>query len=136
MLGEHLHLLQSGEPPLMFEDGNWSWVILDGGGNDVNDECECGSCLDTLDSMISKDAASGEWVDFIEEILDTSARVALMSYYRMPDDAEFGFHRCNDEVEELRQRYQALSSRHPKVLVVDTAKVVSPETTPESYDED
>ena len=119
-----------------FEGGNWSWVMLDGGGNDVNDECECGDCLDNIDTMISADGSTGDWVGFIEGILNTGSRVALMSYYGMPADAEFGFHRCNEEVEILRQRYQALADRYDTMILVDAALVVTPDGTPEAYDDD
>ena len=119
-----------------YEEGDWSWVMLDGGGNDVNDECECGSCLNNIETMISEDATAGVWVEFVEGILDSGAQVALMSYYGMPDDAEFGFHRCNEEVEILRQRYQSFADRHEGMILVDAALVVSPDTTPQAYDDD
>ena len=119
-----------------YEEGDWSWVILDGGGNDVNDECDCGDCLENIDTMISEDGTSGEWVNFIEGMLEAGSKVALMSYYAMPAEAEFGFNLCNEEVEITRSRYQALADRHDGMILVDAANVVDPERTPEAYDDD
>lgn len=122
--------------PDQYVEGEWEWVIVDGGGNDVNDECACGDCEENIDGLVNEDGTAGEAVDFIEQVLDDGVKVALMSYYPMPEDAEFGFALCNEEVVMLRDRYQALADRHDQLLLVDAAEVVTPESTPQAYDED
>ena len=32
--------------PNQYEDGDWDWVILDGGANDLNELCQCGDCTE------------------------------------------------------------------------------------------
>ena len=122
--------------PDQYVEGEWEWVLVDGGGNDMNDECACGDCGDNIDSLVSADGAEGAVVDFVEQVLEDGVKVALMSYYPMPDDAEFGFDRCNEEVVVLRDRYQALADRHADMIMVDAALVVTPAIAPEAYDDD
>ena len=122
--------------PDQYVAGDWEWVIVDGGGNDMNDECLCGDCEANMTELISEDGTEGDAVDFIEQVLDDGVKVALMSYYPMPEDAQGGFALCNEEVEMLRDRYLALAERHDQLLIVDAALVVTPESTPEAYDED
>ncbi|MEC8049772.1 MAG: hypothetical protein VX210_03190, partial [Myxococcota bacterium] len=34
--------------PSQYVQGDWGWVVFDGGGNDANDLCECGACDEIL----------------------------------------------------------------------------------------
>lgn len=119
-----------------YESGTWDWVLVDGGGNDLNDGCECGQCDALLTEIVAADGSTGAMAELVEQIVDDGHDVALMGYYEMPPDAEFGFDRCNDELEVLLSRYESLAARFDTVTFIDVREVVSPTDTPEAYDED
>ena len=72
-------------------------MLVDGGGNDLNDGCECRQCDAVMEEIITADAEQGAMADFVEQIVDDGYNVALMGYYKMPGNAEYGFDQCNDE---------------------------------------
>jgi len=118
-----------------YEDGDWTWLVMDGGGNDVNDECSCTSCESNIDDLISTDGASGALPAFAAPILDSGVRIAFMGYYTVPDTAQFGFHLCNDEITLFRERLVQWADAEPTVIFVDAAEVMSPDGR-ENYAED
>ena len=122
--------------PEQYEAGTWDWVLVDGGGNDLNDGCECRQCDAVMEEIITADAEQGAMADFVEQIVDDGYNVALMGYYEMPNNAEYGFDQCNDELGVLLPRYQLLAERFERVTFIDIREVVSPQTTPQAYDED
>ena len=79
--------LLTGEIPELYEEGDWTWVLVDGGANDLNERCACGDCDDLLDEMIAADGNSGIMADLVERITGDGHQVALMGYYRVPDNA-------------------------------------------------
>lgn len=108
-------------------------VIVNGGGNDLNGTCECGACDDVLDDLVAKDGTAGAMVALIERITATGARVVLVDYFVLHDDAWYGFDRCGDALAELDARYETLAAGKPGVTLVDLGDVVSPTTQPEAY---
>ena len=52
-------LMTWGEPELpaipdQYEAGDWSWLIVDGGGNDLADRCACDACDAVLDEIATE----------------------------------------------------------------------------------
>ena len=49
----------AGEGPLVipnqYTEAAWDWVVMDGGGNDLEGDCGCGACEDVLDDLLSAD---------------------------------------------------------------------------------
>lgn len=117
-----------------YEPGPWEWVIVDGGGNDLNNECECGvDCDRVLDELVSEDGTTGEWPALIERITQDGARVAVYGYFRIDESARYDFDECIAELDVLHARQQTMASLHDDVIFVDARRVVSPESTPEAY---
>jgi acyl-CoA thioesterase I len=110
-----------------YEEGDWTWLVMDGGGNDVNDECSCTACESNIDSLISSDGTRGALPTFARDVLDSGVRIAFMGYYLVPDNAEFGFHLCNDEVASFRERLVLWADDEADVIFVDAAEVISPD---------
>ena len=83
--------VSSGDPysdiPSQYEEGDWSWVLVNGGGNDLNEECGCGDCEENINGIISEDGQSGDMVSLIEKIVEDGSRVAWVGYYNIPEDA-------------------------------------------------
>ena len=111
-------------------EGDWDWVVLDGGGNDLHDDCGCEECGEVLDDLVSADGRTGEIPEFVSGLIDGGTQVMLIGYYAVPSDAEFGFDRCVDEAAEHGRRLQAVAAGIDGVWFVSAGDVISPENTP------
>ena len=107
-----------------FIEGSWDWLVMDGGGNDLNDECGCGECIATIDDIISEDGAEGALSDFINARTDEGIKVIYMGYYDVPDSAEFGFDRCRNLLPQLMARVELLAEANDLLWFVDAGDVV------------
>ena len=92
----------------------WDWVVMDGGGNDLNEKCSCNDCNATMDSLISQDGNVGEIPLLINRMLADGSKVVFMQYPEIPADAQFGFAACDDEFTEMTFRLNqfALNTQH------------------------
>lgn len=108
-----------------YVDGNWDWVILEGGGNDYLDDCGCGECGPYIDELVSADGLTGEIPDFVRDLASTNPKVLMMGYYDVPSDAKFGFDRCGDEVKEHNRRLALLAGAVDGVWFFSAGDVVS-----------
>ncbi|MFT4977413.1 MAG: acyl-CoA thioesterase-1 [Myxococcota bacterium] len=121
--------------PGQYIDGGWQWLVMDGGGNDVNGLCDCGDCEAVLDALVSADGSSGAVPDFITPIAATGTKVAIVGYGELREDAEYGFDRCGEELEVLSARYALLADSIEGVIFVDARDVISA-TDAAMFDED
>ena len=112
--------------PSQFVEGEWSWVIFDGGGNDANDLCECGDCGEIMDALVRDGAREGEVPEFVKTMTEAGHRVLILGYYGMPETADYGFDRCNDEAALLNQRYADVAASVEGAYFFDLGQVVSP----------
>lgn len=119
--------------PSQYRDGDWSWVVLDGGGNDVNDLCRCADCGELLDEILTADGSSGVLVDFVEGVVSGRRRVAFLGYPTLPEGAEFGFHRCGEELATLSDRVADYAARTEGMIFVDGRLAV---TDLDGFDDD
>lgn len=110
-----------------YQEGDWEWVLVSGGGNDLNELCGCGKCDPVLDALIAADGSRGEIPVFVESIAANGVMVMLVGYYEVPSDAEHGFDQCADEFVELSARLETTASITNGVWFVSAADVVSAE---------
>lgn len=113
----------------------FEWVVLDGGGNDVNDGCGCGQCEALQTELISADGTSGQIVDFVTQLVNDGSNVMYVGYYEIPGDAEFGFDRCGDELTEHNRRLALMATQLEGVWFVNATDVVTADNR-EAYDAD
>ncbi|MEN0061335.1 MAG: SGNH/GDSL hydrolase family protein [Myxococcota bacterium] len=123
-------LMTLGDPerpaiPDQYREGDWSWLIVDGGGNDLGELCGCDGCDDVLDSLVTSDGRGGVFPRFVGPIAQSGVRVALMGYPDLPDDAAFGFDACDDEFEVLAQRLTTLATFDARIDFIDMRDVIS-----------
>ncbi|MEM9460633.1 MAG: SGNH/GDSL hydrolase family protein [Myxococcota bacterium] len=104
--------------PNQYEPGGWSWVIVEGGANDLGDGCGCGDCMFVVDQLISADSSEGAMVELLERIEADGHDILLAGYYRIPSNAE-EFVECSEEFEALNARYEAYADSHDQVVFVD-----------------
>lgn len=109
--------------PAQYTDGPWSWLVAEGGGNDLNDRCGCGDCAGVLDEIVSEDGTAGAMADFALEVADSGVGVVLMGYPGLPDGAEFGFDRCGEWLPRHSARLAALAGQHERIVFVDAREV-------------
>lgn len=111
--------------PSQYRSGSWSAVVMNGGANDLNDECGCGDCDAVLDGIVTTDGEGGALAEFVSEVTAAGVPVVFWSYYGVPDSAEFGFDRCGDTFEDYFARLQALAEAEPSFHLVDGREAVS-----------
>ena len=120
-----------------YEEGDWQWVIMDGGGNDVNNECECGlNCDAALDRLISEDGAAGDIPRLVTRIRRDGPRVLLYGYFEIGPKANYGFGDCVAELDELRERQSRVPDAIEGVTFVDGRDAVTIDANPKAYASD
>jgi acyl-CoA thioesterase I len=115
--------------PNQYQAGNWDWVILDGGANDLNDLCGCQQC-DEVQADIDQVLR-----DFVAARRSEGIGVVIWGYYGIPTDAEYGFDRCGESVTELSQRQQSIADTDEGVYFVDGRTEITGEDL-SFYDDD
>ncbi len=118
-----------------YVEGDWSWVVFTGGGNDLNDRCGCGDCSGVLNELLSPDGASGAIAEAVDALRSTGVKVMFLTYYDLPPTAQFGFANCGDESEELALRASTMAQAREDVYWVDMGQVVFPNDL-SAFDED
>ncbi len=119
--------------------GDWDWVVMTGGANDLVKECDCPkngasqACLDVLDQLALPDALTGDIYDTIALIDEQSpdAYVLVLGYYPFPDDAAFDYDRCNALLQTLDDRYARVADQLDRVVFVSTTQVMDLDAYPD-----
>ena len=124
------------------EPGAWSWVILDGGANDLAKECACGNaahvpagCEALLDDLADPVTGEGEMRDLLDAVATAApdAEVALVGYYDILLQGSVGWAGCWPYVTELTARYEELAADDDRVHFVDASTVMDPDAFPDGY---
>ena len=112
--------------PNQYIDGDWDWVVINGGFNDLSDLCQCGECPATQENIHTVLS------DFVSARVEEGKRVLLWSYYDMPRGL-FNGEECNDAIQRLRTQKRTLADAHPNVFWVDGREAISKETRRNYY---
>lgn len=105
--------------------GDWDWVLLNGGANDLLWECGCNHCSENLDGMITPDGQRGDIPVLVRNITKSGARVMLLGYYR-GNEKPNPFSICTEEVGALNARLARFAAETPGVYYVAAADVIDP----------
>ncbi|MEO0948731.1 MAG: SGNH/GDSL hydrolase family protein [Cyanobacteria bacterium J06641_5] len=114
---------------------SWGWVVMDGGANDLGEECGCGLCQATLDELVSTDGLRGQYPDFVRSVVEDNSRVLVMGYYMPPVGAETEFTDCTNDFVELNERLAWMAASIDGVYFAAAADAIDP-TDRTSYDPD
>ncbi len=106
-----------------YRKGDWDWVVLNGGGNDLWLGCGCGKCTGKLNKMISEDGKRGVIPMMVQKYRHQGAQVAWVGYLRSPG-AWSPVEGCRDTGNELEQRITKLAAIDPGVHYVSLADLV------------
>lgn len=126
-----------------YEPGPWEWVVISGGANDLFQECGCNGwwvsddrCQEVLDELVRPEQRSGDLYQIIDRARGDGAKVIIVGYYSVPDDAVLNFDQCSPYGTELVRRYAAVAEAEEGVSFLDAAELMTFESHPTWYKDD
>lgn len=120
--------------PAQYRQGDWDWVVLNGGGNDLIFGCACGYCSGMVDRLISKDGTTGAIPQLVARLQKGGAKVVWAGYLRNPG-LFTPVRPCRIYGDELDRRLARLDARDPAMVFVPMSDLV-PEGDPSLHQED
>lgn len=108
-----------------YRAGNWDWIVLNGGGNDLWLGCGCSACDGRMGRLISPDGRSGEIPSLVRRLRSTGAQVIYVGYLRSPGVGSMIEH-CRDEGDELEARIARLDRADAGFHFLSLAGMVPP----------
>lgn len=109
--------------PAQYQKGEWDWVVLNGGGNDLMFGCACGYCGGMVDRLISKDATAGAIPQLVSRLRKGGAKVVWAGYLRNPG-LFTPVRPCKVFGDELDRRLARLDARDPGMVFVPMSDLV------------
>ena len=106
-----------------YRPGNWEWIILSGGGNDLWFGCGCNRCDRMIDRLISKNGQSGSIPKLISKLRKPGARVIYVGYLRSPGVNSL-IETCKSEGDELERRVANYASNSDGVYYLSLTRMV------------
>jgi len=109
--------------PQQYREGQWDWIVMNGGGNDLWLGCGCHSCDRKLDRLISKNGLKGKIPSTVSAALKSGAKVLYVGYLRSPG-ANSPIEDCRDEGDALDARLAQMAKRVKGVHFIPMADLV------------
>lgn len=109
--------------PKQYRRGDWDWVVLNGGGNDLWLGCGCSRCENRMDRLISRDGRRGAIPGLVSQLRQAGAQVVFVGYLRTPGKTSPIEH-CVDEGNEMDARVARLAQLDRGVHFVSLADLV------------
>lgn len=109
--------------PSQLSTGQWKWVVMNGGANDLGSTCGCARCAPVIDSLISRDGRTGDIPQLITTARAQGAQVLWMGYYQSPGAL---FRGCRPALVELDRRIALYASATDGVFFADAEDVIAP----------
>lgn len=103
--------------------GDWDWVILNGGGNDLWLGCGCKKCERMMDRMVSEDGSSGEIPELVRKVREAQARVIYLGYLRTPGK-DSPIDHCRDVGDQFEARIAKMAEQDKGVFFVSNKDLV------------
>lgn len=106
-----------------YRAGDWDWVVMNGGGNDLLFGCGCGKCTGVLDRLVSGDGRSGIIPAFVAKIRSSGAKVVYSGYLRNPG-VQTPIKSCGPAGNELDRRLTLMAGFDPGVTFLPMSDLV------------
>jgi hypothetical protein len=103
--------------------GDWDWVVVNGGGNDLWLGCGCVSCSRKMNRLVSEDGNSGAIPDLVAKLRASGSKVIYLGYLRSPGRGSLIAH-CRDEGKELDRRATQMAAQDEGVCFLSLADLV------------
>ena len=91
-----------------YQTGEWDWIIVNGGGNDLLLGCGCMACDRKLDKLVTDDGTTGAIPGMVSDLRKTGAKVIYVGYLRSPGVGSPIEH-CRNEGDILEQRVSRMA---------------------------
>lgn len=109
--------------PKQYRAGNWDWVVVNGGGNDLWLGCGCFACKRKMSRLVAQDGSHGAIPDLVAQLRASGARVIYTGYLRSPGTGS-PIEYCKDEGQELDRRVARMAARDDGVYFLSLADLV------------
>ena len=106
-----------------YEQGDWDWVVLNGGGNDLMLGCGCMLCANKIERLISADGTSGQIPATIAKLRQRELNIVYVGYLRTPGMVSPIEH-CHGIGNKLERRIEALAARTPGFTFISLKSMV------------
>ncbi|MFK7752179.1 MAG: SGNH/GDSL hydrolase family protein [Sedimentitalea sp.] len=106
-----------------YRPGNWDWIIVNGGGNDLWLGCGCFRCDRKMNRLALEDGSDGEIPRMIARLRMSGAKVIYVGYLRSPGVGSLIEH-CRTEGNELERRIARYADTDEGVHFVSLAELV------------
>lgn len=107
-----------------YRRGGWDIVLMNGGANDLLNDCKCGACGPVVDGLINAEL-DGEVPRFIAAVLQDARRVVWMGYYASARSGQFTG--CRPFLVEYDKRMAQLADRTPGLQFIDSEDALDPD---------
>jgi len=104
-------------------EGDWDWVVTNGGGNDLWLGCGCRRCENSMNTMISPDGKSGRIADLLLRARAGGAKVIYVGYLRSPG-INTPIEHCKADGNELERRIELFTNSYPDIYFVSLTDLV------------
>lgn len=109
--------------PKQYRAGEWDWVILNGGGNDLWLGCGCILCNGKLNRLVSDDGKKGAIPKLVSKLRNKGAKVIYVGYLRTPGRGSPIEH-CKDEGDTLENRITVMADQDEGVYFLSLKELV------------
>lgn len=106
-----------------YRKGDWDWIVVNGGGNDLWLGCGCTRCQRRMNQLITARGTKGEIPKLLSRLRKTGAQVIYVGYLRSPGVGSPIEH-CREEGDALEARISGLTARMEGVHFVSLADLV------------
>ena len=106
-----------------YVEGEWDWVVVNGGGNDLWLGCGCTACDRKIERMISKDGKKGAVPQLVQKLRKGGAQVVYLGYLRSPGVGS-PIDSCRPAGDEFEARIKALAGLDRGVHFLSIADLV------------
>lgn len=106
-----------------YSSGDWDWIILNGGGNDLWLGCGCTRCARKMDRLANQPGTAGEIPRLLMDLRQTGARVLYVGYLRSPG-VDSPIEHCRDDGQELERRLSRFADRVEGIYYLSIAGMV------------
>ncbi|MGC1261848.1 MAG: SGNH/GDSL hydrolase family protein [Jannaschia helgolandensis] len=106
-----------------YKGGDWDWVILTGGGNDLRGACRTPDEAGILNDLIGP-GLTGDIPTLIARIRANGSMVAFIGYYDGARGAATGFTPCQGAFDIINARMTQLAAQDAGMLFFDAGSVI------------
>ncbi|WP_347312103.1 SGNH/GDSL hydrolase family protein [Defluviimonas sp. SAOS-178_SWC] len=106
-----------------YRSGDWDWVVINGGGNDLWFGCGCMACEQTIERLISSDGQTGKIPALVSKIRHEDAKVVYVGYLHSPGAYSIIDH-CKSYDIEFERRVANLAARTDDFYYLGASDVV------------